>query len=61
VLAIADRLAPVEQKLAVQVEDRRAPSEEVTAAVLQKIHQLAARAGLPAPPPPIDADYQVIE
>jgi phage terminase small subunit len=61
VLAIADRLAPVEQKVAVKLKDRRAPSEEVTAAVLQKIHELALRAGLPAPPPPIDADYRVVE
>jgi hypothetical protein len=54
---VADRLAPIEQSLTVAVKFEP-PTIEQTEAVLQKIHELARRAGLPAPPPPvIDAEY----
>jgi hypothetical protein len=56
---ITDRMAPVEQTLAVKV-DYRPPSEEITAQVFARIQELARRAGLP-PPPVIDAEFEVVE
>lgn len=36
------------------------PTPEMTAAVLERIKQLAAQAGLPALPPPIDAEFKEV-
>jgi hypothetical protein len=55
VAMILDRVDPIETTHTVRVEDYRAPDQAATAAVLQRIAQLAAQAGLPKLPAPTDA------
>ncbi len=57
--AVIDRVDPVEH--VVKVQDDRPPSLAATQEVLARIAELARRAGLPAPRPPIDAEYSVVE
>jgi phage terminase small subunit len=60
VVAILDRSHPLETTHNVKVSDDRAPTAEVTEKVLARIAELARQAGLPALPPPIDAEFQVV-
>lgn len=57
---ILDRTVPVETTHTVRVEDYRAPPREVTEKVIAHIVELARKAGMPALPPPVDAEFQVI-
>jgi hypothetical protein len=60
VAAVIDRVDPLQQSLNVRHDP--APTIEMTAKVLDKIEQLARRAGVvvPALPAPIDADFKVV-
>ena len=53
---VYDRLDPLQTLHTVKVEDHRPPSPEITAAVLQRIDELARRAGLLPSPRIIDGD-----
>jgi phage terminase small subunit len=63
ILSVVDRLSPIEETHIVKLQDQRAPSEADIAQTLARINELARKAGLslPAPSPPIDADYRVVE
>jgi nucleotide-binding universal stress UspA family protein len=57
---VLDRIDPIETTHNVKVSDYRAPSIEVTEKVLARIAELARQAGVPALPPPIDAEFKVV-
>ena len=56
IAAVIDRTDPVQTLHTVKVEDHRPPSPEITAAVLQRIDDLARRAGLLPSPQIIDGE-----
>lgn len=56
--AIIDRVDPLEH--VVKLTDDRPPSIEATAAVLDRMEQLARRAGLLLPPTTIDAEFSEV-
>jgi phage terminase small subunit len=58
---VLERVLPIETTHTVRVEDHRPPTVEATEAVLRRIAELAAQAGLPTLPAPIDADFKVVD
>lgn len=59
---VLDRSDPLQTTHTVRVEDVRPPSMEATEKVLARIEELAKRAGLIAPAPPvIDGEFKVVE
>ena len=56
---VLDRADPLQSLHTVKVEDNRAPTEKATLKVLERINELARRAGLRLPAP-IDAEYSVV-
>jgi hypothetical protein len=58
---VLERVLPSETMHTVRVEDHRPPTVEATEAVLRRIAELAAQAGLPALPAPIDAEFKVVD
>jgi len=57
---VLDRIDPVETFHTVKVEDVRPPSIEATQKVLDRIEELARRAGLIRQAPVIDGECRVI-
>ena len=60
IAAVIDRTDPLQTLHTVKVVDTRPPSPEAIERVLKRIDELAQRAGLSLPPP-IDADYSVVD
>jgi hypothetical protein len=60
VAAVIDRVDPLQQNVSVNVRHDPAPTIEMTQKVIDKIEQLARRAGVPALPAPIDAEFAVV-
>jgi hypothetical protein len=58
--AILDRIDPIETTHTLKIEDHRPPSAEVTQKVLDRIEELARRAGLHVLPPVIDGEFEVL-
>ncbi len=61
IAAVIDRTDPLQTLHTVKVEDHRPPSPEITAKVLERIDELARRAGLLPPPQTIEADFEIVE
>jgi hypothetical protein len=59
-MGVYDRLDPAQTLHTVKVEDHRPPSPEITAKVLERIDELARRAGL-LPAPVIEGDFELVE
>jgi hypothetical protein len=57
---VLDRTDPLQTVATVKIEDTR-PTEQVTAAVLEKIEEIARRYNLRPPPQTIDGECNVIE
>jgi hypothetical protein len=60
IAAVVDRVDPLQQSLNVNVRHDPAPTIEATEKVLDRIEQLARRAGIVSLPAPIDADFKVV-
>jgi hypothetical protein len=62
VAAVIDRVDPLQRSVNVNVRHDPAPTIEMTAKVLDKIEQLARRAGVvvPALPAPIEGEFKVV-
>jgi hypothetical protein len=58
---VIDRTDPLQTMHTVKVEDHRPPSPEITAKVLERIDELARRAGLLPPPQTIEGDFEIVE
>jgi hypothetical protein len=58
---VIDRADPLQTMHTVKVEDSRPASPEITARVLQRIDELARRAGLLPAPQTIDGDFEIVE
>ena len=61
IAAVIDRTDPLQTLHTVKVEDTRPPSPEITAKVLERIDELARRAGLLPSPQTIEADFEIVE
>lgn len=53
---VLDRSDPLETTATIKIEDHRPPSPEITAKVLERIDELARRAGILPPPKVIDGE-----
>ena len=60
-MGVYDRLDPAHTLHTVKVEDHRPASPEITAKVLERIDELARRAGLLPPPQTIEGDFEIVE
>jgi hypothetical protein len=61
IATVLDRTDPLQTLHTVKVEDARPPSPEITAKVLERIDELARRAGLLPPPQTIEGDFEIVE
>jgi hypothetical protein len=60
-MGVYDRLDPAHTLHTVKVEDHRPASPEITQKVLDRIDELARRAGLLPPPQTIEGDFEIVE
>jgi hypothetical protein len=58
---VVDRTDPLQTMHTVKVEDHRPASPEITEKVLQRIDELARRAGLLPAPQTIEGDFEIVE
>ena len=60
-MGVYERLDPVQTLHTVKVEDHRPASPEITQKVLERIDELAHRAGLLPAPQTIEGDFEIVE
>ena len=60
-MGVYDRLDPAHTLHTVKVEDHRPASPEITQKVLDRIDELARRAGLLPAPQTIEGDFEIVE